>query len=81
MAKGTSFEASLKRLAVIVDALESDATSLAEAMTLYEEGIELAQQCRKELEVAELKITELRTRADASAPALAPDVVPPPEDF
>lgn len=59
-----SFEQSLDRLASIVETLERDTTSLADAMKLYEEGIVLAQTCRKELEGAELKITELRARAE-----------------
>lgn len=59
-----SFEKSLDRLAKIVETLERDATSLADAMKLYEEGVALAQACRKELESAEMKITELRARAE-----------------
>ncbi len=58
-----TFEVSLARLAEVVSLLERDETPLAEAMTLYEEGIALAQHCRKELDAAELKITELRGRA------------------
>ncbi|MBS1913972.1 MAG: exodeoxyribonuclease VII small subunit [Bacteroidetes bacterium] len=64
MAKGRTFERSLARLTEIVEALESETTSLADAMKLYEEGITLSQACRLELEQAELKITELRSRAD-----------------
>lgn len=59
-----TFERSIDRLPKIVETLERDNTSLAEAMKLYEEGIALAQACRKELESAELKITELRARAE-----------------
>jgi exodeoxyribonuclease VII small subunit len=33
-------------------------------MKLYEEGIALSRTCRKELENAELRITELRARAE-----------------
>jgi exodeoxyribonuclease VII small subunit len=64
MKKDPTFEESLNRLTVIVEALEHDGTALAEAMKLYEEGIELSQRCRRELEQAEQKITELRTRAE-----------------
>lgn len=67
MAKGPTFERSLERLAEIVEALESDATSLADAMKLYEEGIELAGACRRQLEGAELRITELRARAESDS--------------
>jgi exodeoxyribonuclease VII small subunit len=59
-----TFEESLERLATIVEALESDGTSLADAMKLYEEGVTLSQTCRRELETAELKITELRARVE-----------------
>ena len=64
MKKEKPFEESLERLAEIVEALENDGTTLATAMTLYEEGIALAQRCRRELESAELKITELKARAE-----------------
>lgn len=59
-----TFEQSLERLATVVETLENDGTSLADAMALYEEGIKLAQSCRQQLEQAELKITELRARSD-----------------
>jgi exodeoxyribonuclease VII small subunit len=64
MKKEPTFEESLNRLTEIVEALEHDGTALAEAMKLYEEGIELSQRCRRELEQAEQKITELRVRAE-----------------
>ncbi|MBC8146339.1 MAG: exodeoxyribonuclease VII small subunit [bacterium] len=60
-----TFEQSLERLTGVVDALENDGTSLADAMALYEEGITLAKTCRDQLEKAELKITELRGRSEA----------------
>ena len=60
MARQQTFEGSLERLTEIVSKLERDDTPLADAMKLYEEGISLAQTCRKELETAELKIMELR---------------------
>ncbi len=66
MATKRTFEGSLERLGTIVDALENDTTPLADAMKLYEEGITLAQACRRELEQAELKISELRARADGT---------------
>lgn len=60
-----TFESSLTRLTEVVALLERDETPLAEAMALYEEGISLAQFCRKELDAAELRITELRGRASS----------------
>ena len=59
-----TFEQSLDRLAGVVEALENDGTSLADAMSLYEEGITLARSCREQLERAELKISELRARTE-----------------
>jgi exodeoxyribonuclease VII small subunit len=64
MKKEPTFEQSLNRLSEIVEALEHDGTALAEAMKLYEEGIELSQRCRRELEQTEQKITELRARTE-----------------
>ena len=64
MKKEPTFEQSLNRLSEIVEALEHDGTALAEAMKLYEEGIDLSQRCRRELEQAEQKITELRARTE-----------------
>ena len=64
MKKEPTFEESLSRLGEIVEALEHDGTALAEAMKLYEEGIGLSQKCRQELESAELRISELRARAE-----------------
>lgn len=64
MANDQTFENSLARLTEIVERLENDGTSLADAMKLYEEGIALSRSCRTELESAELRITELRARAD-----------------
>lgn len=64
MAKQKTFESALLRLTEIVEALENDGTALADAMKLYEEGIALSQSCRRELENAEMRITELRSRAE-----------------
>ena len=62
--KQRSFEESLERLAQIVETLESEAAPLSEAMKLYEEGILLAQSCRQESRLAELKVEELKERMD-----------------
>ena len=57
------FPAWLQRVEVVSgDALIPGA--LADAMKLYEEGIELSQRCRSELERAEQRITELRARTE-----------------
>ena len=61
--KSVSIEDSLDRLEQIVESLEGDQIQLADAVRLYEEGIKLAEVCRKELEGAELKITQLSRNA------------------
>jgi exodeoxyribonuclease VII small subunit len=61
-----SFEESLRRLNEVVSSLENENTALADAMKLYEEGIRLAAECHRQLEVAELKITQLRSTPDGT---------------
>lgn len=62
--KNPSFEESLQRLEEIVERLEGEEPTLAEAVKLYEEGTALAASCRKELEEAEMTITRLRPTED-----------------
>jgi exodeoxyribonuclease VII small subunit len=50
------FERSLGRLEEVVKRLEHANLPLDEAMTLFQEGIELAQQCQKQLEEAESRV-------------------------
>lgn len=58
-AQTASFESSLKRLETIVESLEQGKISLDEAVGLYEEGIQLSQQCAEKLKATELKIRKL----------------------
>lgn len=58
-----SFEGSLKRLEVIVEALEGGKVSLDEAVELYEEGIKLSRECADRLKATELKIRKLAKSA------------------
>lgn len=53
------FEKSLSELEKVVSALENTEVSLDEAITLFEKGVELSNQCRKTLENAEKKISTL----------------------
>lgn len=53
-----TFEESIKKLSEINEKLESGELSLEESMKLYQEGIELSYECKKELENAQLKITQ-----------------------
>jgi len=50
------FEESLQRLEKIVVDLEKGDISLEKSLTLFEEGMQLSGQCRKELEQAEGKV-------------------------
>ena len=50
------FEDSLQRLEKIVEELEKGDLPLEKALTLFEEGIQLSNSCRKELEAAEGKV-------------------------
>lgn len=57
---GGSFEESLSRLEEISRLLDSEEIGLDEAISLYEEGIELSKYCYGKLKDAELKVTTLR---------------------
>jgi exodeoxyribonuclease VII small subunit len=50
------FEECLQRLEKIVDELEKGEVPLDKALALFEEGIQLSNSCRKELEEAEGKV-------------------------
>jgi exodeoxyribonuclease VII small subunit len=74
-----TFEAALKRLEEIVQALEKGELSLDDSLKLYEEGISLSRICHQKLEEAEGKITVLLKNArgepildEKGAPKTAP---------
>jgi len=50
------FEDCLLRLEKIVDELERGDIALEQALKLFEEGVQLSNSCRKELEEAEGKV-------------------------
>ncbi len=50
------FEECLQRLEKIVDELEHGDLPLENALKLFEEGVQLSNSCRKELEEAEGKV-------------------------
>ena len=54
-----TFEASLERLAQIVEKLESGTESLEESMKLFEEGTAFSARCYEKLCKAEQKIREI----------------------
>ena len=57
-----NFEKKILRLEEISDLLESEDTQLENAIKLFEEGIELSEDCLTTLKNAELKITELKKK-------------------
>ena len=67
------FEESLQRLERIVADLEKGEVSLEKSLTLFEEGMQLSGQCRKELEQAEGKVEILlRQNGKLQAEAFEP---------
>ena len=59
-----SFEAAMKRLEEIAGLLDGDASTLDEALKLYEEGIALIRTCDGMLNAAEQKIKILNPEID-----------------
>lgn len=55
----SNFKSDIKRLEEIVELLEQQEVDLENAITLYEEGVELSRKCMKILGEAELKVSEL----------------------
>ena len=54
------FEQAFQRLEETVVTLEKGGLTLAQATTLYEEGMRLAKVCSQRLDTTELKVTELQ---------------------
>lgn len=52
-----TFEESIKRLDEIIKEMESKDIPLERAVALYEEGVKLSAECKKELELTKQKIT------------------------
>ncbi len=64
------FEEQLDELDAIVATLEEGKLPLEEALSLYEQGMRLAQSCQRRLDEAELRVSRLRAAegpADNSA--------------
>jgi len=62
--KSLTFEASLSRLSEIIGTVESGDTSLDDAITLYKEGLALAQDCGAVLSVYESEVLQLQKSTD-----------------
>jgi exodeoxyribonuclease VII small subunit len=67
-----SFEERMEKLEAVVERLERGELTLEESVKLFEEGMQLSQSCREELEAAEGRIEVLvnRGRGDMSAEKL-----------
>ncbi len=59
-----SFEEAVARLEVIVKAMEGDAVTLDESLSLYEEGVALVKRCNRELDEAEQRVRILQKTPD-----------------
>ncbi len=59
-----SFEEALHQLEEIVRRLETGNLPLAEALQLYERGVQLANHCQTLLDAAELRIQQLVPNAE-----------------
>lgn len=53
-----TFEENMKKLGAIVSELEKGEIPLDKAIELYGEGMKLSAECKKQLDNAQLKITE-----------------------
>jgi exodeoxyribonuclease VII small subunit len=58
MEEKISFEENLAKLTEIVSALEKGDIPLEKAVELYGDGVKLTALCRKQLDEAQIKITE-----------------------
>lgn len=54
-----SFEDGYARLEEVIQQLEGGDLSLDKSVSLYEEGMQLAEHCGRKLDDAELKVTQL----------------------
>lgn len=57
--KAINLEKSLNELEGLVEKLESGDSTLDQSLTLFEKGVSLYKDCKKELDKAEKKISKL----------------------
>ncbi len=80
MEKAGHFEASLQRLEAIVAELERADLPLDHSLKLFEEGMLLVEDCRKQLDAAEGKVEMLVKRAGALVPEAYSPATEPAEE-
>ncbi len=61
-----TYEALMTRLVNVVDRLEQGELPLAEALTLYEEGVTLGKACEEHLQSVALRVEELTEGPDGT---------------
>ena len=66
MAKEASFEKQMQKLQQIVEKLEKGDVELDESIALYEEGLKLSKELKKQLTDFENKINELSEKEEDS---------------
>lgn len=59
MSATKDFENNLKRLEVIVSALEKEEQSLEDTVKLFQEGVNLSKECRKALQEVEKSVKQV----------------------
>lgn len=57
-----TFKEMISRLEEIAQALDSETLDLEQAISLYEEGVKLSEECITSLKSAEVKITTLKEK-------------------
>ncbi|WP_041463967.1 exodeoxyribonuclease VII small subunit [Pelodictyon luteolum] len=67
-AKKTSIESLISRLEEITRTMETPDTGLERSIALYEEGIAIAEQCKKRLQQARAKIEVINPDTAPSRP-------------
>ncbi|HMQ17217.1 MAG TPA: exodeoxyribonuclease VII small subunit [Phycisphaerae bacterium] len=79
-ARKLKFEEAMKRLDEIVEAMDSGKIGIEESIDRYEEAMQLANQCRRILDLCEQRIRRIQVDADGQprvtefeAPAEEPD--------
>jgi exodeoxyribonuclease VII small subunit len=80
---GPSFEAAIKRLTDIVQALERGELPLEESLRLFEEGVKLSRVSQQRLDAAEKRVEQLLAvdeQGRARTMPFATDASRPPED-
>ena len=75
-----SFEEGLGRLEQIVKQLENGDLPLKQSISLFEEGMELSEACRKQLKDAEAKVEILVAKDDQDVDDESKDVFRGPEE-